>query len=276
MIDWIFSDTGIENVWMFLLLGSMSAMLVSMAKAGFGGSIGILSMPLMVYACQGQTMTAAAVMLPLLIACDYFSILPWRGKWDLRIVGNLLPGAVLGVALGWAALYAIRQTGVHTQGKTGNAILSMLIGVIAIGFVVLQVIKSLRTKPPAFRPVFWQATSVGALAGLTSTLAHVAGPIVTMYLLPQKMPKERFVATTVLYYWIGNQIKLVPYFVLGMLTARTFFASVLLMPAVAAGVVLGIYLHRKVGQKQFIGIIYALLALAGLHLMITSIATLWK
>jgi len=50
MIDWIFSGTGIENVWMFLLLGSVSAMLVSMAKAGFGGSIGILSMPLMVYA----------------------------------------------------------------------------------------------------------------------------------------------------------------------------------------------------------------------------------
>ncbi len=275
MIDWIFSGTGIENVWMFLLLGSISAMLVSMAKAGFGGSVGILSMPLMVYACQGKAMTAAGVMLPLLIACDYLSIVPWRGKWDLRVVGNLLPGAVLGVALGGAALYAIRQAGADTQSQTGNAILTMLIGVIALGFVVLHAIKSLRAKPLAFRPVFWQATSVGALAGLTSTLAHAAGPIVTMYLLPQKMPKERFVATTVLYYWLGNQIKLVPYFALGLLSTRTFSASVLLLPAVVIGVVLGLYLHRKVGQRQFAGIIYTLLALAGLHLIIKSTASLW-
>lgn len=275
MIDWIFSGTGIENVWMFLLLGSVSAMLVSMAKAGFGGSIGILSMPLMVYACQGQALTAAAVMLPLLIVCDYLSVGHWRGKWNLRVVGNLLPGAVLGVALGWVALYAIRQTGADTQSQTGNAILAMLIGIIALGFVVLQAIKSLRSKPLAFRPVFWQATSVGAVAGLTSTLAHAAGPIVTMYLLPQKMPKERFVATTVLYYWLGNQIKLVPYFALGMISARTFSASALLVPAVAIGVVLGIFLHRKVGQRQFTGIIYTLLALAGLHLIIKSTAALW-
>ncbi|MCK4624142.1 MAG: sulfite exporter TauE/SafE family protein, partial [Phycisphaerae bacterium] len=198
-----------------------------------------------------------------------------RGKWDLRVVGNLLPGAVLGVALGGVALYAIRQAGGDARSQTGNAILAMSIGIIALGFVVLQAIKSLRTEPLAFRPVFWQATSVGAVAGLTSTLAHAAGPIVTMYLLPQKMPKERFVATTVLYYWLGNQIKLVPYFALGLLSTRTLSASVLLLPAVAVGVVLGIYLHRKVGQKQFAGIIYTLLALAGLHLIIKSTATLW-
>jgi len=272
MLDAIFADTGIENVWLFLLLGSLSAMLVSIAKAGFGGSVGILSTPIMVYACQGNTKLALGVVLPILIACDQLSIVSWRGKWDRRVVGLLLPGLVVGVAIGSAGLYWIKTLGLSesTERQTGNAILTLFIGTVALGFVILQIIKSLRSDPLPFKPVFWQATSVGALAGLTSTLTHGAGPIVTMYMLPQALPKEKFVASTVLYYWIGNLIKLPPYIMLAMIDTRTLAASLTLLPAVAAGVALGIFLHRRVGQKQFTGIVYVLLALAGAHLAVTA------
>lgn len=275
MLDWAFGNSGIGDIWAFILLGSLSAMLVSVAKAGFGGSIGILSMPLMVYACQGESLLAAGIMLPLLIACDQFSIATWRGKWDLRVVVLLLPGAVIGVGLGWVALYVIKEAGLIEEKASANAILTLSIGIIALGFVVLQMLKSLRSKPLAFRPVLWQATSIGALAGLTSTLAHGAGPIVTMYMLPQGLSKGKFVASTVLYYWIGNLIKLVPYFALGMINTQTIRPSLMLLPAVAGGVVLGVFLHRRVGQKQFTGAIYVLLALAGVHLILKSAKALW-
>jgi len=275
MLNSLFANSGIENIWVFIGLGSLSAMLVSTAKAGFGGSIGILSMPLMIYACQGQAMLAAGVMLPLLIACDYFSIVPWRGKWDLRVVGLILPGAIIGVGAGWAGLYAIQKIGIARESATANAILALVIGIIAVGFVALQAFGSLRAKALTFRPMLWQATSVGAIAGLTSTMTHAAGPIITMYMLPQGMPKGKFVATTVLYCWLGNQIKLVPYIALGMINTQSMGASIALIPAVGAGVVLGIFLHKRVGQKQFTGLIYALLAIAGVHLTIRAIPVIW-
>ena len=275
MSEWLFTDSGIVDIWTFVLLGSFSAMLVSLAKAGFGGSIGILSMPLMIYACQGRSILAAGIMLPLLIACDQFSIGTWRGKWDLRVVGLLLPGAILGVGLGWVALYAITYTGLIEEKATTDSVLTLSIGLIALGFVVLQILRSFRSTPLAFRPVLWQATSVGALAGLTSTLTHGAGPIVTMYMLPQGLTKGKFVASTVLYYWIGNLIKLVPYFALGMINMQTIRPTLVLLPAVVGGVALGVFLHRRVGEKQFTGVIYGLLSLAGVHLIIKAVRALW-
>jgi len=272
MLEWVFADSGIENIWMFLLLGSLSAMLVSVAKAGFGGSVGILSTPLMVYACQGNTKFALAVVLPILIACDQFSIVSWRGKWDRRAVILLIPGLVLGVVIGSVGLHSIIEHGLQGshERETANAILAMFIGMVALVFVALQIVKSLRKDPLPFRPVWSQGTAVGTLAGVTSTLAHGAGPIVTMYMLPQGLPKGKFVASTVLYYWIGNLIKLPPYLLLGMIDGRSFAASLMLVPAVAVGVALGIFLHSRVGQRQFTGIVYVLLTVAGAHLAVSA------
>ena len=38
----------------FLLLGGLSVLLMGAAKAGFAGSVGILSVPIMIYACGGD------------------------------------------------------------------------------------------------------------------------------------------------------------------------------------------------------------------------------
>lgn len=266
----------ITDVGTFLVLGSCSVVLVSLAKAGFGGSIGVLSVPIMIYACGGEAMLANAIMLPLLIACDYFALVSWWWEWDRRTVVLLLPGLLIGVGLGWAGLWWIRRLGAGGQTDLANAALMFAIGAIALGFVVLQGVRSLRTRPLRFRPVLWEGTCVGTAAGLTSTLAHAAGPIVTMYMLPQQLPKGRYVASTVLYYWIGNQVKLVPYFALGMIHTRSLGASLLLLPAVVVGVAAGIFLHRRVGQRQFNGVIYTLLALAGVHLIVKGAQVLWS
>jgi len=264
----------IANPWLFLLLGSASAALASLAKGGFGGSIGLLAVPMMIFACGENAELAVGVMLPLLIATDYFAMISWWGQWELRPVWLLLPGALAGVGMGWVVLWAIQRLGAQRQTDQANAVLMLCIGAIAIAFVALQAVRAIRSRPMRFRPVLWQAVPIGAAAGLTSTLAHVGGPVVSMYLLPQGLPKGKFVATTVLYYWIGNQVKLVPYFALSLINPGSLGASLALMPAVVVGVVLGVFLHRRVGQKQFTGIVYVLLALAGAQLVFKAIQTL--
>jgi uncharacterized membrane protein YfcA len=46
----------------------------------------------------------------------------------------------------------------------------------------------------------------GFFAGLTSTFAHGAGPVVTMFLLPQKMSKEIYMGTTIFIFSFINAL----------------------------------------------------------------------
>jgi len=156
----------------------------------------------------------------------------------------------------------------------GNAWLQLGVGLIALGFVVLQAVRALRGRPLALRPVFWQGTCAGTAAGVTSTLAHSAGPIVAMYLLPQQMPKGRFVASTALYFWIANQLKLVPYFAERMINLDTLSAGIVLLPGIAVGATLGLLLHRRAPQRPFTVIVHVLLAMTGGGLCYNAVKTL--
>lgn len=263
---------GVSNAWAFFIVGALAVVVFGAAKAGFGGGVAMVSTPLMIYACGGDSQLAVAIMLPLLIAADYVTLLLWWGRWDWRNVAMLLPGAVLGVAGGAALLVLFGHFGgVEGAGrKTTNDALSLAIGLIALGFVGLQLIRALRGRLEASRPAWWQATAFGSAAGVTSTLAHLAGPVATMYLLPQQMPKGRYVATTVLFFWFVNQIKLVPYMLLDLLSAPSLMADLMLIPAVAVGAAVGMSLHKRINEVWFTRVIYVLLGGIGLDLCIRS------
>ncbi|NBB94996.1 MAG: TSUP family transporter [Planctomycetes bacterium] len=263
----------LANALLFLLLGSAAAMVFGMGKVGFGGGVGILSVPMMIYACGGESTLAVGLMLPLMIVVDYAGIATWWRRWNLRAAVKLLPGLMVGIAAGAGLVRWLQQVGAETTTDAG---LKLGIGVISLGFVVLRLLQWRLHRTWTFRPVAWQAGLAGSLVGLTSTLAHAAGPVATMYLIAQRMGKERFVATTVLLFWMGNQLKLVPYAVLGLVRADTLVMGLWLVPAVVVGAVLGRLLHRWIGERSFVGVIYALLAAAGMHLIVTSVQTLLK
>jgi uncharacterized membrane protein YfcA len=266
----------IDDVARFILLGSVAAMLFSMAKAGFGGGIGMLSTPIMILAVgTDNTKLALGIMLPILVVADYVILFSWYGKWEWRRIAGLMAAAVVGVGIGAGVLWwLIENVGSHENARM-NAILALGIGIIALGFVGLQVVRRLRKlDQQAFSPQPWQTGVVGLAAGFTSTMAHAAGPIVAMYLLPQRMEKTKFVATTALYYWLGNQLKVVPYLLLGLINYESVRAGAALVPAIAVGAVVGVLLHKRIGQKQFTGVVYVLLALAGVHLINKSMQEL--
>ncbi len=268
-----FIPSEIQNVPLFLALGTLSAMLFSMAKSGFGGSVGFLAVLMMVVAC-GKTTLATGIMLPMLIAADYAAIAGWLGKWNWRAVWMLLPGSLAGIAAGWAVIHVAGQLGATPGGRTAEAALKLGVGMISLAFLAVQVVRWVRGRALALRPVFWQGTAAGTVAGFTSTLAHAAGPVVTMYLLPQQMPKGQYVATTALYFWIGNQVKLVPYFGERLIRAETLTAGLVLLPGVAAGAVLGLLLHKRVNQKQFDAVVNALLGVVGAGLVYDGVGKL--
>lgn len=268
----------ITDVGLFLAVGTLSVFLVSLGKAGFGGGLGLVSIPLLVLACGWRSQLALGIMLPLLILNDYVALAAWLGRWRWRPVLLMLPGMIAGIALGGLAIWAFRRLGdpadAEVTKRVTDAAVMLAIGLIAIGFVALRVLRSLRGEVLTFRPVLWQGAGVGAAAGFTSTLAHAAGPMVQMYMLAQRMPKERFVATTILYFWIGNQLKLVPYAMLGMLNPDSLRGSACFVPAILAGTAAGIWLHRRVGDRQFTVAVHVLILASGAAMVVKSLQVL--
>ena len=80
----------------------------------------------------------------------------------------------------------------------------------------------------------------GAVAGFTSTVAHVGGPPLTMYLLPQNLPRRIFVGTSAWFFLVVNALKLIPFTILGLLVARNLPVVAVLLPLVYLGIRLGL------------------------------------
>ncbi len=243
---------------MFWVVAVVSVVFVGIAKAGFGGGIGILATPLM--ALVIPVTDAAAILLPLLIVCDIFAVLHYRKRFHKRSVKLLLIGSVAGIAIG-AFFFG------YFSGN--ERVLQVGLGVLALLFVVFQASRGLILGMlEGRRPHGIEGIILGVASGFTSTLAHSGGPPVTIFLLPQKLERDQFVATTVIFFASINQIKLIPYFGLGILRVEHLMTILCLAPLSYIGVKLGIYLNRRFSEVWFNRIVYGVLTITAIQLIL--------
>ena len=198
-----------------------------------------------------------APLLPLLCAGDAFSLYHYWKKWRIENLKYLLPGIVIGVLVG-----------VRLFGRFSPRELNIIIGALAVSFVIFQLVKETIFKAEgAFLPSHTIGFPCGIGAGMTSTFAHGAGPVVSLFLIPQRMPKELYVGTTVLVFTWINWIKF-PFFVSnGLITASTLRYSLYFFPLVPVGVWLGVWLNRRISDVLFSRLIYAFTFFTGLQLI---------
>lgn len=236
-------------------MAGLAVLFIGLSKAGFGGGLGMLTTPLCVLAFPPRD--ALGMLLPLLCAGDAFSMYYYWGKWATRSLWLLLPGAVVGVVLGaqWVGRFSARE-------------LNVAIGLIAVAFVLYQVTRDFVLRlEQNFKPTPPLGLLFGLAAGITSTFAHGAGPVVSMFLLPQRLPKEIYVGTTVLVFTWINWIK-VPFFITnGVITVHTLHQSLYYLPLVPLGVWIGVRLNRRFSESAFNRIVLATLLLTGLQLI---------
>ncbi|MBI5393694.1 MAG: sulfite exporter TauE/SafE family protein [Verrucomicrobia bacterium] len=232
-----------------------ATILIGVAKAGFGGGLGMLVTPLAALAFPPRE--ALGIVLPLLIAGDAFSLYHYWRKWDARNVGWLLPGALAGIGGGLALI-----------GLLDDHRLRQFIGGVSVSFIGIQWLRdALGKHPEHYHPKHWHGALFGLAAGVTTTLAHAAGPVVAMFLIPQRLPKEIFVGTTVLVFALINWIKM-PFFLWqGLCTPETMLRSLWLVPVVPLGVWIGVWCNRRLSEKWFMRVVYVMVFATGLELL---------
>ncbi len=246
--------TFVDNPW-FWAWAIPAVILTGISKSGLGSGVGGYTVPMMAMAIS--PVQAAAIALPILCVIDLAALRAWWGKWDRRIMRVIVPGGLIGIALG----------GITFRYMSDNWI-KVMIGCIALGYLGFNGLKLLGKAGAVRKPMgdkagrFWSTVSA-----FTSTIAHAGGPPMAVYLLSQKLDKGLFVATSVIYFAMINYVKLIPYFWLGLFDARNLATSAALVPFGILGTVLGIWLHRNMSQKTFYVIVYGLLGLTGSKLL---------
>ena len=242
----------------FWLCAVMSVLLIGVAKAGFGGGIGILATPLM--ALMVSVADAAALLLPLLVACDIFAVKHYRSTFDKTSVKRLLPGSILGIGAG--AFFF----GYFSQHER---VLEVGLGGLALLFVCFQLGRAvIMGALEKRRPGVFEGTLMGAAAGFTSTIAHAGAPPVTVYLLPQQLPRNIFVGTTVIFFASINLLKLPPYWGLGLFHSDILVTTLLLAPLAYVGVKLGVFLNERFSDAWFNRVIYGMLLATAVQLIV--------
>lgn len=247
----------------FYAIAVPAVILSGVSKGGFGGGLGIMTVPLM--ALVVPPAQAAAIMLPILCTIDIVGLWAYRGQGDRRNLQLLLVAAVIGIGIGALTFRYL----------TADA-LRIILGAIAIGFTLRWFWQSYWAKKsgvaavaaprnPA-RGAFW-----GTLSGYTSFIAHAGGPPLSVYLLPQRLDKTVFQATTVVFFAVVNYVKLVPYTVLDMFPAVNLTTSLVLMPAAILGTFAGVWLHKRVNDRLFYRFCYAFVFVTGTKLLFDGV-----
>ena len=224
----------------FWSLAVLAAALVGASKGGLP-MVGILAVPIL--ALVIPAVTAAGLLLPVYVVSDMFGLWVYRKHFDKRVLAIILPGAVVGVGIGWATAHIVPEAAV-----------TLLIGVIGLAFAANLLLRRPPEGPP--RPakvapgLFW-----GVITGFTSFVSHSGAPPYQIYVQPMGLPTAVYAGTTTVFFAIVNAVKLIPYAALGQLNPDNLrIAAMLCLPAIF-GVWLGLRLLRIIPQALFYSII---------------------
>jgi len=236
---------------LFYFYAAIGVILFGISKGGFAGPIAILTIPIM--ALVMSPITAAAILLPVLLVMDVLAIYIYWNKWDLKNIKIILPSAMIGILIGTL-----------TFSFTSEDSIRIIIGCIAIIFIILSLLQQNKklAKPTKKKGIFWSI-----VGGYTSFIIHSGGTPINFFLLPQKLDKTVYVATMTLAFLIINIVKLVPYYYLDQLVFSNLKVSLILSPLAPISIYLGYYLHKNVNEKTFYFLIYFFLGIGGFKLI---------
>ena len=262
---WPTIDPSIAPLWYYLCVG-LAVLITGIGKAGFGGAVGVLAIPLMAMVMCPKHMLG--IMLPVLIAADLLSNAHYFGARDWRLLRPMLLGSVMGVVIGTAVFWLLHQS----EPQMAQRVLSAVIGGVCLFVVALQGYRLFGKEVPMLSSSPMSSAIIGLIAGVVSTISHTGGPIVTIYLLQDQLPKRVLVGTLLVYFLITNLVKVPTYVALGLINPQSLMDSIWLLPLLPLGTLVGAWMHKQVPQRPFVVIMYLGTVAGAIHLIHKAMA----
>lgn len=232
--------------WTLLVFTAFS---VGLAKTGVPG-LGIMIVPVMVLAV-GDARHSAGWLLPMLCTADLFAVVYYRRHAAAGKLFSLAPWVLGGMAIGAAAL------------SLDEKILRPAIGVILLLMLIAHLWRRYRKTNENVAP---HPAAYGVSAGFATTVANAAGPVMNLYLLSRRLPKEEFVATGAWFFFVINLSKIPIYLWHGLITPASLRVDLSMVPVILVGSLAGRWIVHRIPQRVFEVLVTALTAVSTLLL----------
>jgi uncharacterized membrane protein YfcA len=103
---------------------------------------------------------------------------------------------------------------------------------------------------------------MGFVSGVSTMLANAAGPVMTVYLLAQRLEKKEHLGVFCRFFLFINLFKLPFSGSLGLVTGPSLMTNLILLPGVIAGIILGWQILKRIQQNAFENVLAWLTAIA--------------
>lgn len=218
-------------------------------STGYGFSIVGTPFLLLIYPAH----MAIQINIILSICLSAFMIFKIRKEIDKSLLVRLIKGSVMGLILGiFIYLFLDIQ------------LLKMTVGALILFLTILLILKLTinRTQNKDF--------ITGGISGLLTTSIGVPGPPLLLYFSGAGVDKTTLRSTTLAYYLFVYFVSLVIQISFGGTSKETWIFSLIAIPPLFAGIMLGQLFFKWISQKIFRIVTYIILMFTGVYLLVTS------
>lgn len=115
----------------------------------------------------------------------------------------------------------------------------------------------------------WVGALFGAVGGFTTMIGNAAGPVMAVYLLSTRIPKNSFIGTTAWFFLVINLFKF-PFhiWVWETITWQSFLLNLTGLPAIALGIFIGIRVVKLIPEQAFRYFVIVMTAIVSLRLLL--------
>ncbi|MGM7721661.1 sulfite exporter TauE/SafE family protein [Metabacillus sp. Hm71] len=238
MEDWI--------ILVFIVL------LASLLQTSTGYGFSIVGTPFLLLIYPGHTAIQINIILSLCLSI--FMIFKIGKEVDKPLLIRLIKGSIMGLVLGiFIYLYLDIQ------------LLKIVVGGLILISTVLLILKLTirQTKNRDFL--------AGGISGLLTTSIGVPGPPLLLYFSGVGTDKAILRSTTLAYYLFVYFISLFMQILFGGTSKEAWISSLVAVPSLFVGILLGQLLFKWISQKIFRLITYIILLFTGGYLLVTSL-----
>lgn len=215
----------------------------------------MLSVPILALIFGGKV--SSGLMLPMMIMADLFAVKYYHRHANWNHLVKLFPSAAVGVVI---------------ATFIGNNIDDELFKIIMGGIIFFSLVIMIwmetanKGKIPDY---LWFAILIGTLGGITTMIGNLAGPIMALYLLSMRLPKNEFIGTAAWFFLVINVFK-VPFHVYSWetITLNSFSLNLTALPFIALGALCGFKIVQRISDKNYRWFIIAMTAVAAIYMVV--------
>lgn len=224
-----------EAQWMLVVF---CGILIGMSKTGLSGA-GLFVVP--VYAAIFGGKPSVGLVLPMLVLADLIAVKYYHRHAEWKFVIKLLPWA-------FAGIFIALITGQLINDEQFRKLIAIVV-LSGIGLMVFQDLRKQKIQPPDY---WWFAALLGLAGGFSTMIGNAAGPILSLYLLSMRLPKNIYIGTGAWFFLIVNVSKLPLHIgIWKTISCESLKFDAFMIPAIIIGTIAGIYLVKIIPEKYY-------------------------